>query len=406
MNNAFRAVVFLAVAGAAGIVAAQVAPNESPLTRILEGAPEAARDPAHPSPADTPTFIGPAVPSPRVCLALPLTGVHAPLGNRIATRMTAELAQAPAVEVVRLDTQGSPTGAEAAVTRASTTGCGLLAGGIGDREAVALAEAASRHGIPAVILGGAPDARVRDHVVWARASRATRAQALARHLVDAGTVTAWVLAVDSPYGNAERRAFERAFASVGGQVGAVVRLPTDLSELADAAAVAAERIRAARADAACVAEAFVLVHDVAGARRLLGFLEFHGLLAPQGTRCPAPMVAGSPNWLEGASLGRTRALDGAVVAGIRVRGAADDLLEAEALDAADLIVAALETGTGPMRTNVIQALRALAPQPARTGTLRIEENRVVGKDIQVFVIRRGAPEPAADPAEGAWTSSD
>jgi ABC-type branched-subunit amino acid transport system substrate-binding protein len=420
MMNGLRVVVFLAIAASATTVAAQAPRAESALSRILDGAPEAAPDAApplsdpasttptgtQPAPAETPPFIGPALPPPRVCLALPLTGVHAPLGNRIATRMTAVLAQAPDVEVIRLDTQGATSGAEAAVTRAWAAGCGLLTGGIGDREAVALADAAARHGMPAVVLGGAPDARVRDRVVWARASRALRAQALARHLVDTGIVTAWVLAVDSPHGNAERRAFEQAFAAVGGQVGAVVPLPADLSELADATAAAAERIRAARTDGVCVAEAFVLVHDVPGARRLLGFLEFQGLLAPQGPRCPAPTLAGSPNWLEGPALGRTRSLDGALVAGIRVRGATDDLLEAEAMDAADLIVAALKAGSGATRATVLGALRALDPQPARTGTLRIEGDRVVGQDIQVFAVRRGTPEPAVEAPEAAWTNSD
>lgn len=413
MTNVHRIAVFLAAAGAAGTVAAQVAPDESPLARILDGSPEAATDKVpgtpheeSPAPDRASPFIGPAVPSPRICLALPLTGAHAPLGNRIATEMSGELAEAPAFEVVRLDTQGTPAGAEAAAARAWTTGCGLLAGGIGDREAVALADATSRHGIPAIILGGSPDARVREGVVWARASRLNRAGALARHLVEAGVVTAWVLAIDSPYGNAERRAFEQAFAAVGGHVGAAVRLPTDPSELADAAAAVAERIRSARPDATCVAEAFVLVHDVAGARRLLGFLEFHGLLAPRGARCPAPLVAGSPNWLEGPALARTRALDGAFVAGIRIRGAEDDLLEAEARDAADLIVAALKAGDGPIRTNAIPALRALAPLPARTGTLRVEGDRVVGQEVQVFVIRRGTPEPTVEDPETEWTSSD
>ncbi len=424
MKIALRLVILFAFIGSPGGPYAQTNLDDSPLARILAAPSDApAEDEANDgggtgsgdstgvwqeesdSPKASP-FAGPALPEPRVCIALPLTGVHAPLGNRLANRMADELDQGPGIEVVRLDTQGTRAGAEAAASRADSEGCTLLLGGIGDREAVALADGAVRVGMPAIVLGGAPDTRVRDRVIWARADRLLRARTLARHLADAGIVTVWLLAVDSPYGNAERQAFEQVLPMVGVQIGAAVGLPTESAELAASAAAVAERVRTARSGNKCTAEAFILIHDVPGARRLLGFLQFEGLLEAPNARCPAPLVAGPALWLEGPALSRTRALDGAFVAGVRVRGAESDLLEAEALDATDLVLAALEADPNPPRTSVIPVLRALPAQPARTGSLQVSGDRVIGKDILVFVIRRGVPEPAVDPTEAEWTNSD
>ena len=388
--------------------AAVAAPGAA--TPVATGAAQAAQgaDPvsasAMPDAEGTPPGTAP-LRTTRVCLLMPLSGPHAALGIRIADLATRALSGAPGVAVARVDTQGTRAGAEAAVARAAEDACTLLLGGLGDREAPALADAAERAGIPAMVLGGEPDERVRNRVVWARAGRAARARLLAGHLADAGVTTAWVLASDTPYGEAEARAFAQAFPGFGGRVEAVLRVPPDAEGPATAAADLAARVRAARGDG-CPAEAFVLVHDVATSRRLLGFLGFEGVVQPVRDRCPAPVVAGTALWLEGPDLSRTRALDGALLAAIPVRGPVGGLLEAEVLDAAALVAAAAPAATAAPEAAWLPALRALAPLPGRTGGLRIAGDRVVGKDLQVLVVRRGVPEPAGGTTEAGWTSSD
>jgi hypothetical protein len=400
----------------------------SPLARILEGPgpdnppppPDAVRpadaavaapgspgpDAADAAPGAADAAPGAATPrTTRACLLTPLSGPHAALGIRIADLSARALSGVPGVAVARIDTQGTRAGAEAAVARAAEDACTLLMGGIGDREASALADAAERAGIPAIVLGGEPDERVRHRVIWARAGRAARARLLAGHLADAGVTAAWVLAADTPYGEAEARAFAQAFPGFGGRVEAVLRVPPDAEGPATAAADLATRVRAARGDG-CPAEVFVVIHDVATSRRLLGFLGFEGVLQPVRDRCPAPVVAGTALWLEGPDLARTRALDGALLAAIPVRGPVGGLLEAEVLDAAALVAAAAPAATSAPETSWIPALRALAPLPGRTGALRVAGDRVIGKDVQVLVVRRGLPEPVGGSTEAGWTSSD
>lgn len=413
---------------------AQATPPESPLARILDDPSEAEGGesvPVPPLPEDAGELPRPDAPGepgddepssadsdrepepgevvaakPRVCLALPLSGPHGGLGRRTGALIDQALASAEGVGAARYDTEGTPQGAEAAVRRADEDGCTLLVGGIGDREASAVADAAARAGLPAVVLGGEPDERVRRDVIWARAGRSMRAAALARHLAQAGVVTAWVLAQDTPYGIAEARAFERAFATAGGRVGGQEWVTDEGTAPAEAAARLASRVTGARAGAACVGEAFLVIQGVAGARRLLGFLGFEGVLQAAGPRCPVPIVAGSALWLEGPELGRTRALDGAFVAAVRTRGTVGGLLEAEVLDAADLVAAWLRTHPRGDRGGVVAGLRALPPVPGRTGSLRVVGDRVVGKDVRVVVVRRGVPEPVEESPEAGWTSSD
>lgn len=459
MTRAFPTALLVLIAAAWTPWSARAEPPDSPLARILEDPSkakegEAAPAPAagDPAPADAAPMPAPSLPSPspsedaagaphtdapgestgdeswgaapdrqpapgegvvakpRVCLALPLSGPHAALGRKTGGLIDPVLSTAEGVGAARYDTLGTPQGAEAAVLRADDEGCTLLIGGIGDREASVVADAAARVGMPAIVLGGEPDERVRPDVVWGRAGRSMRAAVLARHLAQAGVVTAWVLAQDTPYGIAEARAFERAFATVGGRVGGQEWVADEGTAPAEAPAEAAARLAAkvtgARADAACVGEAFLVIDGVAGARRLLGFLGYEGVLQAAGPRCPLPIIAGSALWLEGPELGRTRALDGALVAAVRTRGTVGGLLEAEVLDATDLVAAWLRTHPQGDRGGVMAGLRALPALPGRTGSLRVVGDRVVGKDVQVVVIRRGVPEPVQASPEAGWTSSD
>ncbi len=336
-----------------------------------------------------------------VCLVISLSGSHAALGGRVA-RAIEQVLGAAGVPVRRLDDRGEPAGVVEAVARLDEESCVALIGGPGDEEARALADAAASRGLPLLVLGAAPDGRTRAGITWARTPRSEPIEVLASRLAGAsGIKVAYVLAPATRYGRSAVEAFRASFEAAGGRV-AVARVlgPEDTDPRVVCKTFGAQ-VREARQAGACVPEAVYLPMDADGTRRWLGFLEGEGVVgSPEDARCPRPVVAGTSAWADALQLARNgAALEGARFGDVRVTGDAPGatVLEAEAADAARLLVAALRAAPNRGRRDVIHALETGAAIEGSTGRLKAEHGRVVGRDVTTFTLRAGRPVPDEDP---------
>ncbi len=367
----------------------------------LRAEPEVAA-PINPSPE-----VGaPITPSPEVvqalprpdaiCLALPLTGPHAALGLTVA-RQIEDVVASSGRKVVRIDTHPSVTAVPLAMARARESGCAAVLGGIGDREAVAMADAAVAAGIPLLSLGRIPDGHARGGVVWARTSREDIMGALARYLVLEQKVQQATVVYDSSgYGRSTAALFAKTFGEAGGTI--VLQ-----QEAGDAAAVAATAKTLAASRKAlvnastCVPEALVLAVEFQAARRLVPFIDFEGMLRSEG-RCPGMILAGPSVWNDPLRVARAGdALSGAVFADVIVPDemARSSPADMEICDAARLALTATGAAALPVPGGAIwEGIH----WRGCSGDLAVVGGRVTGRTIGIFRIERGRIEP--------WTSSN
>ena len=218
-----------------------------------------------------------------------------------------------------------------------------------------------------------------------------------------GVKVAYLLAPGTRYGRTSAEAFRAAFEAAGGRVALVRVLGPEDGDPRVTGKVFGAQVQAARAAGPCGPEALFLPMDADGARRWLGFLEAEGVVGPpENSRCPRPVVAGTSLWADGAQLARSgAALEGARFGDVRMTGdPAVTVLEAEAADAARLLVAALQAAPNRSRRDVIHALETGPGAEGLTGSLKAEQGRVTGRDVTTWTLRAGRPVPDADPLEG------
>ena len=353
--------------------------------------------------AAEPPAPAPAVAKELVCVAVPLSGPHRAIGEAAAARVEAGLRDDLAVVAVRrYDTRGTAPDAAAAVVRGAEEGCVLVVGGLGDREALAAADAAESSGLPMIALGEEPDGRERARVVWPRVSRADRIRVLARHMATQGVADVVAIFPESPYARRALEDLRPAAEAAGLRVVAVKAYPAG-SDLGKVAADLVADLGRVPDRPACPRDAVFVPADLAAARRLLPFLEFAGIAGKRSDpKCGAAIVAGTELWNDPKTLARTGdSLERAVFAD--VPGAS---LEAEAEDAGALAGAAVRAAAGGGRDAVTRVLRGEVAWTGRSGDLRLSAGRAAGRDPVVLVVRRGVavpPEPdgGLPPGSGA-----
>lgn len=340
----------------------------------------------------------PVAERPPACVALPLSGPHAALGKRILAAVDAAWAEANLPPLRRYDTRGTPADAAAAVAQVAADGCVGLIGGLGDRESVALADAAEAAGVPLLALGSEPDGRPRTRVAWVGTPRREPVAALARRLVADGVPAAVVLHVDSAWGRSVAEAFRAAYETAGGRILAVRVLPRGAGEQNDLASRLAGDLSRLPDRAPCGRESVFVAADLALAARLVPFLDFHGVTGRRpDPACPAPVPAGTPVFNDPARVARGgEALEGAVFADVAVPDGAP-AVDAEAADAAVLLGVAVRAAGAQGRDGVARALSGEVAFTGRTGEVTLTGGRVTGRRIELFTIRRGAVVPVTAP---------
>ena len=335
------------------------------LAATLLAASSVAQTPLDPMPPPASPSAGP------VCLLLPLSGPHKALGERMFRAFEAGWKEAgETVALRRFDTRGTVLDAVAVTMKAADEHCVLAVGGVGDREALACADAAENAAMALVSLGAAPDGKERAHVTWVREARVKAAVAVAGELAVQGAVAATVLYADNGWGRAMAEAFRAAFESAGGRV--VVRRAVSGPDAAKAAQDVALEVVRAREGAVCVREALFLAADLATSRRLLPFLEFAGVTGVRpDPKCPPALVAGTPAWNDAAGVARGGdALNGAVFA--------DEFAQGE-----PAVEGAVERAVAVARAQLAAAQGA---DPAGAGPPPV-------RGFRLFEIRRGAIVP-------------
>jgi hypothetical protein len=301
------------------------------------------------------------------------------------------------VSVRRLDSHAD---AAATVARAAEEGCAFVIGGIGDKEAIVVADAAETAAVPAVVLGQWPDGRKREWVVWARTPRQEAMTAMARHLAAAGLKKAWILGEDTAFGRAAAAGFKAGFTSASGEV-TVERFGPPGADAQKTASEFGRQVADARGK--CEPVVLFLTGDFLSSRRLVPFLEFYGAVPRSPPNCPGVVIAGTPLFHDPRAVSRSGdSLVGARFSDIRIVRPPEGVdaagtLDAEVCDAAGLLASVLAAGRVAERP-VIRDRMAAAKWSGCTGDLHVEEGRVVGREIGIFTITRGGIEP--------WTSSD
>lgn len=264
-----------------------------------------------------------------------------------------------------------------------------------------VADAAASREIPLLSLGAAQDGRARKGVTWARTRRGDVIATLARRLAGAEKVTtAYILAPSTRFGLAAVDAFKSSFEASGGRIAVVRLLGPDDTQPAAVVKTFAAQVAQVRAASACEREVIFLPMDADASRRWMGFMEAEGVIGtPQDPKCPRTIVAGTAQLSEPSAL----AINGAALEGIRfadvlLSGAADgvSVLEAEAADAARLLVGALRSKAQPGREDVRRALDAGVKVNGHTGVLASSRGQLTGRTIVTFTIRAGRPMPDED----------
>lgn len=360
--------------------------------------------------AQTPDPGPPPAPAPvpekdTVCLLLPLSGPHEGLGKRVAEAVERTLkAELSDARILRFDTLGTVIGAGEAVARAMEGPCSLAIGGIGDRESIAVADAAEAGSLPLVTLGLVPDGRNRENVVWARTPRDGPVKALAGHLVAVrGETRASLLYPDSPYGRRVAHAFGAAFQASGGHLRVEHSYGVTDVDLKDVAQRFATVWKSSGEGLECEPEVLFVAADLGTARRLVPFLKYEevvgGTQPSETADCPPATVAGTGLWNEPRLLAQGGdELLGAVFADLGrddpgAEGAHVRLLEMEASDAARMTLAVLDLARVPGSEGIRETFRAGVSWKGVFGELRLERGRVAGRKIVVYEIDRGTLKP-------------
>jgi hypothetical protein len=338
----------------------------------------------------------------RICLIAPFTGGFGHLGARVAKAVAGPLSRIPDAEIRRFDTRGMVADAREAVRQADEAGCRLLMGGVGDREAIAVADEAEKAGIPTLLLGQARDDRHRSNVIWALTTRGDRMDLLAGHILESNLTMAFVIASSGQFGTAETRAFRKSFERVGGRVTVLPEIDeAETSWKAAAARLAAER--RGRGGSGCEPAAVLVIADLSWSRGIFGYLASEGLMSAGGD-CPALVPLGTSAWHDPAALARSgAALNGSVFVDLDHRGNAmgAEVFDLETEDAAVLAAAAIATVAGWDRKGVLDALKGAGPIHGRTGDLRIEADRIEGRRLVLWKVDAGGLDllPPSLPAE-------
>lgn len=334
---------------------------------------------------------GLADPVAKVCLLLPLSGPLASVGQGLRALMEKMLSE-EGVGYVALDTAAE--GANALLEHCRQAGGAVGVGGIGDKEAIGLAEAAEAQGFSMLTLGRViPDRNFR-HVIWVATPRADLMERLAAYAVEQGKKYAYVVAGESKFSKEVSRLFGSAFTQRGGEI----RLTAALGK--DDFAKVANLLAQARGEGMAGQDVLFLGVDLQTSRRLLGFLEFEGIK----TRGEGSvLLLGTSLWGGHEMLSRMgNALDGAVFADLE-RPAGLDPLESDARAAAKMAVAFLKSETTPDAGDKAEGRKALAETlegmkfAADAGDLQVKGGRVTGRKIVLYEIRSGAPVEVAGP---------
>lgn len=210
-----------------------------------------------------------------VAVAFPLSGPHSGVGRSVAQVVAGVLGGVEGIKVESLDTGGTAAGSRQAVDEAVRSGAAMIVGGIGDRESAALSAAAAAAGIPLVTMGRS--AMPGGTTIQAVASRQAMNLALVDEVLRQGPVDcAWVIFMDSPFGEAELAAFRWAVDKRGIRLAGSSRMhPEGVDEVEYVAGITSQ-IRAKRDSGACVSEILHLVMDVDDAGRLVDHLTYSG----------------------------------------------------------------------------------------------------------------------------------
>jgi hypothetical protein len=236
--------------------------------------------------------------SPSICLLLPLSGPHKDLGEKVAKILS------DGAETRRFDTANRDFAG--VMQRAKESGCLVAIGGIGDIEAKALADAADTYGQWFLALGRVHVNKEKSNCVWVRSSREEILELLMDFAVRVAEVQSLVLIEkNEPY----YKGVADIVASIAQRAGIrTVRFNLTKNEEGRIAREAAQWIGGD--DLSKTAVFFAL--DCVTGRRVLGFMEFYGLLKNNGK---GVVVLGAPSWNYEPDLTRSLdALEGAIIA--------------------------------------------------------------------------------------------
>ena len=153
--------------------------------------------------------VDPAV----VAVLLPLSGGYAALGGEL--RAAIELAPAGDTRWLYVDTKGTADGAAAAAEAAAAKGAIGILGPVGQREAIAAARVAARHGLPIALLAPADGADAGAGVFRVATSPADEGRAVAQLAADDNFPTVGVLAPRDDVGREAAEAFVVEAARLG-----------------------------------------------------------------------------------------------------------------------------------------------------------------------------------------------
>lgn len=320
---------------------------------------------------------------PVICIVAPFSGAHKALGERVFNGVKTVVESVSAeVTLRRVDTGGGVLEAISAVLKAGEGDCLIAVGGIGDREALAVADAAVEAQLPLVALGAAPDKKERIGVAWVRVSRRETLEAMAEYLISKNVFVVHVFAIDSAYAKKNVVEFSEAFDALGGKVAVTAFATKD--DLQKAIEGFAARVNEVRVNASCMSEAIFIPVSVQDAKRILGFFEYYGILNTE--KCPHPILVGPSSW------GDTKVSFGDILEGAifpSVNGNNRPTFDSDVLDGAGLALAAIRASNGGGRERIVESLSTELSWAGPLGDRTWSRGRILQKGAAIFLIRKG-----------------
>ena len=306
---------------------------------------------------------------PALCLLLPLSGPHKDIGEKVANIL------GDGGDTIRFDT--SSRDFAGIVQKARESSCLLAIGGIGDMEAKALAQAADTYGQRFLALGRVHVSKENSNVVWVRSSKQEILEPLVDFAVRVAKVQALALIEKD-------RAYYKSVADIVASIaqGAGIRLARFVVAKNEEGRVARETEQWIGGGDMSRTAVFLAV-DTMIARRILGFMEFYGLLKNDGK---GVVVLGAPSWQYEPGL--TRSLDsfeGAIIAILSDVSFECEIEDAKAL--ANLVVEnqALTSATSPPLSVALEGIEF----SGCSGKLVVHGGEVKGRRIRLLKVIGG-----------------
>lgn len=321
-----------------------------------------------------------------ICLCLPLSENHGQIG-KTALKGFESLWRARLLEqnirVKVFDTKGSLEGVKDALSQADQSGCVVILGGLGDKEAIWIARGAEERGIPAILVGNVHE--YHKNAIWVRIPRTELMETALEFVIKKmGKHRIVIVGQENNYAKAIVSVLEQKSSQLGGEI--YLKYLTLEKDLQKVSKMVANQLFSNGSKKECVIDAIFLLYDIRSACKIVPFLEFEGIFSGD---CAKPILVGPPIWNDPVTISRgCEQLDGAIFPYILNRMGGIDI-HSYLSDGVMVVLEAVKITEKWER----QAIISVFQKGFSIGSLKVENGRINNSPVGLMKISGGTITP-------------